>query len=56
MTWTIISPDLTRNDKTKQASSGGPITKDNTGVEVLRHDFLGRRVALAKGFDLGGHR
>jgi len=32
--WTIISPDLTRNDKSKQASSGGPITKDNTGVEV----------------------
>jgi photosystem II stability/assembly factor-like uncharacterized protein len=32
--WTIISPDLTRNDKTKQEASGGPITKDNTGVEV----------------------
>jgi photosystem II stability/assembly factor-like uncharacterized protein len=32
--WTIISPDLTRNDKAKQQSSGGPITKDNTGVEV----------------------
>ena len=31
--WEIISPDLTRNDKSKQASSGGPITKDNTGVE-----------------------
>ncbi|HZW96441.1 MAG TPA: hypothetical protein VFF64_26085 [Candidatus Eremiobacteraceae bacterium] len=34
MSWTIISPDLTRNDKSKQVSSGGPITKDNTGVEV----------------------
>jgi photosystem II stability/assembly factor-like uncharacterized protein len=34
MSWTIISPDLTRNDKSKQMSSGGPITKDNTGVEV----------------------
>ena len=34
MNWTIISPDLTRNDKSKQASSGGPITKDNTGIEV----------------------
>ncbi len=32
--WRIISPDLTRNDKSKQQSSGGPITKDNTGVEV----------------------
>jgi photosystem II stability/assembly factor-like uncharacterized protein len=34
MSWTIISPDLTRNDKSKQTASGGPITKDNTGVEV----------------------
>lgn len=34
MSWQIISPDLTRNDKSKQAASGGPITKDNTGVEV----------------------
>ncbi|HMD99201.1 MAG TPA: glycosyl hydrolase [Terriglobia bacterium] len=31
--WTIISPDLTRNDKSKQQSAGGPITKDNTSVE-----------------------
>lgn len=33
--WTIISPDLSRNDKTKQDYSGGKgITRDNTGVEV----------------------
>jgi len=31
--WDIISPDLTRNDKSKQGSSGGPITKDNTSIE-----------------------
>jgi photosystem II stability/assembly factor-like uncharacterized protein len=31
--WEKISPDLTTNDKTKQAASGGPITKDNTSVE-----------------------
>ncbi|MGH9476434.1 MAG: VPS10 domain-containing protein [Terriglobales bacterium] len=31
--WQIISPDLTRNDKTKQVSSGGPITQDNTSAE-----------------------
>ncbi len=31
--WTVISPDLTRNDKTKQQLSGGPITKDSTSVE-----------------------
>jgi photosystem II stability/assembly factor-like uncharacterized protein len=32
--WTPISPDLTRDDKSKQKWSGGPITGDNTGVEV----------------------
>jgi photosystem II stability/assembly factor-like uncharacterized protein len=32
-TWTAISPDLTRNDKSKQQVSGGPITKDDTGTE-----------------------
>src|SRR5213080_810740 len=32
-TWEVISPDLTRNDKSKQGSSGGPITKDNTSIE-----------------------
>ncbi|HYW74114.1 MAG TPA: hypothetical protein VE961_24030 [Pyrinomonadaceae bacterium] len=32
-TWQVISPDLTRNDKTKQGASGGPITKDNTSIE-----------------------
>jgi photosystem II stability/assembly factor-like uncharacterized protein len=33
MSWTIISPDLTRNDKSKQIASGGPLTKDITSVE-----------------------
>src|SRR5207244_13075754 len=33
-TWNPISGDLTRNDKAKQKWSGGPITGDNTGVEV----------------------
>jgi photosystem II stability/assembly factor-like uncharacterized protein len=31
--WTVISPDLTRNDKTKQQVPGGPITHDSTSVE-----------------------
>ena len=31
--WEPISPDLTRNDKSKQVSTGGPISKDNTSVE-----------------------
>ncbi len=32
--WEEISPDLTRNDKSKQGKSGGPITHDDTGIEV----------------------
>lgn len=31
--WEVISPDLTRNDPSTLGPSGGPITKDNTGVE-----------------------
>ena len=31
-TWQVISPDLTRNDKSKQQMSGG-LTPDNIGVE-----------------------
>ena len=34
MSWVRISEDLTKNDSAKQVPSGGPITKDNTGVEV----------------------
>ena len=38
-TWTVISPDLTRNDKSKQGASGGPITKDNTSIEYYSTIF-----------------
>lgn len=31
--WEAISPDLTRDDKSKQEASGGPITHDTTGAE-----------------------
>ena len=31
--WTVVSPDLTRNDPLKQGSSGGAITQDNASVE-----------------------
>ena len=31
--WEPISPDLTRNDKSKMGTSGGPITQDNTSIE-----------------------
>jgi photosystem II stability/assembly factor-like uncharacterized protein len=33
-TWTRISPDLTRHDPTTMGDSGGPITRDETGVET----------------------
>jgi photosystem II stability/assembly factor-like uncharacterized protein len=33
MHWSVISPDLTTNDRSKQKWSGGPITGDNTGAE-----------------------
>ena len=32
--WETISPDLTTNDKSKQGYSGGPVTRDQTTVEV----------------------
>lgn len=37
--WTAISPDLTRNDPATLGPSGGPITKDNTGVEYYATIF-----------------
>ncbi len=32
--WTVISPDLTRNDKSKQLNSGGPVNYDLSGAET----------------------
>jgi photosystem II stability/assembly factor-like uncharacterized protein len=37
--WEEISPDLTRNDKTKQDYSGGPIAHEFTGVETYDSIF-----------------
>jgi photosystem II stability/assembly factor-like uncharacterized protein len=37
--WTRISPDLTRHDPTTMADSGGPITRDETGVETYATIF-----------------
>ena len=37
--WQAISPDLTRNDPNTLQASGGPITKDNTGVEYYATIF-----------------
>ncbi|HEV8080619.1 MAG TPA: hypothetical protein VGP43_07900, partial [Chitinophagaceae bacterium] len=46
--WTAISGDLTTNDKSKQKSSGGPITQDNTGVEVYCTIFTAGESPLEK--------
>ncbi|HLB93099.1 MAG TPA: hypothetical protein VJK27_12215 [Terriglobales bacterium] len=54
MSWTIISPDLTRNDKSKQGPSGGPITKDNTGVEVYDTIFSVAESPVQKGLIWAG--
>jgi photosystem II stability/assembly factor-like uncharacterized protein len=48
-TWAAISPDLTRNDKTKQKWSGGPITGDNTGVETYCTIFVIAESPVEKG-------
>jgi photosystem II stability/assembly factor-like uncharacterized protein len=49
MSWTAISPDLTRNDKSKQQSSGGPLTKDNTSVEYYDTVFTIDESPVEKG-------
>ena len=33
LSWDVVSPDLTRNDTTKQDASGGPITNEGAGGE-----------------------
>ncbi|MBV8895554.1 MAG: hypothetical protein JO051_03505 [Acidobacteriaceae bacterium] len=48
-TWKPISTDLTRNDKSKQVSSGGPITKDNTSVEYYDTIFTVSESPTTKG-------
>ena len=48
-TWQAISGDLTRNDKSKQQPSGGPITKDNTSVEYHGTIFALAESALEAG-------
>jgi photosystem II stability/assembly factor-like uncharacterized protein len=46
--WTQLSPDLTTNDKSKQKSSGGPITQDNTSVEYYCTIFTAAESPLEK--------
>ncbi len=52
--WRIISPDLTRNDKSKQIASGGPLTKDITSVEYYDTVFALAESPLVKGMIWAG--
>lgn len=49
MSWKIISQDLTRNDKSKQTASGGPLTKDITSVEYYDTIFALAESPLLRG-------
>src|SRR5208282_2101994 len=49
MSWTAISGDLTRNGTSKQQTSGGPLTKDNTSVEYYDTVFTIDESPVEKG-------
>jgi photosystem II stability/assembly factor-like uncharacterized protein len=53
-TWTRISGDLTRNDRTKMGPSGGSITKDNTSVEYYGTIFAVAESPLERGLIWAG--
>ena len=52
--WEAISPDLTRNDKSKQQPSGGPITIDDTGTEYYDTVFAIAESPVTKGLIWAG--
>jgi photosystem II stability/assembly factor-like uncharacterized protein len=47
--WHIISPDLTRDDKSKQGPTGGPISHDSTSVETYDTIFTIAESPLRRG-------
>jgi photosystem II stability/assembly factor-like uncharacterized protein len=49
MHWDAISPDLTRNDKSKQQPSGGAIDIDDTGTEYYDTIFAVAESPVVKG-------
>jgi photosystem II stability/assembly factor-like uncharacterized protein len=49
LSWEVVSPDLTRNDKSRQDYSGRPITHDSTGVEVFGTIFAFEESPLQAG-------
>jgi photosystem II stability/assembly factor-like uncharacterized protein len=52
--WSIISPDLTRNDKSKQIAPGGPIIKEVTDVETYGTIFSINESPVEKGLIWAG--
>ncbi|HXY48107.1 MAG TPA: hypothetical protein VEI01_01560 [Terriglobales bacterium] len=54
MHWDAISPDLTRNNKSKQQPSGGPITLDDTGTEYYDTIFAVAESPLTAGLIWAG--
>ena len=54
ITWTAISPDLTRNDKSKQLPTGGPLTIDETSVEYYDTIFTVAPSTLERGLIWAG--
>ena len=52
--WQTISPDLTRNDKTKQQTSGGDVTLDDSGTEYYDTIFALAESRLKKGLIWAG--
>jgi photosystem II stability/assembly factor-like uncharacterized protein len=46
-TWTLVSPDLTRANPEMLQTAGGPITADQTGVEVFATIFVFEESPLA---------
>ena len=54
VSWDILSPDLTRADPETLKSSGGPITKDNTGAEYYATIFAFAESPLQAGLFWAG--
>jgi photosystem II stability/assembly factor-like uncharacterized protein len=52
--WEEISPDLTRNDKSRQGPSGGPITRDQVGTEYYDTIFAFAESPLQQGLFWAG--
>ncbi len=48
-TWEVISPDLTRNDTTKQGVGGGPFTNEGAGGENYNTIYYLKESALEPG-------